>query len=162
MALEKDTSSAGWLRELTTAEIYKRSQGRIARQVTFGGLAVIVAAGCWSAHELLKLSSTLRAMVGWFGVEGRSADVAHQAAAYAIPLACLLGGLWIAFRAVNYPRFADFLIAVEAEMNKVSWPDSGTLFRSSVVVLVSIFFLAMILFGYDLFWNYILKLVGVA
>ncbi len=31
-------------------------------------------------------------------------------------------GLWLCFRLVNMPRFADFLIAVEAEMNKVSWP----------------------------------------
>ena len=31
-------------------------------------------------------------------------------------------GLWAAYRVVNLPAFADFLIAVEAEMNKVSWP----------------------------------------
>ena len=33
---------------------------------------------------------------------------------------------------VNLPVFADFLIAVEAEMNKVSWPTRGELFRGSV------------------------------
>ena len=42
------------------------------------------------------------------------------------------------FRLVNLPKFADFLIAVEAEMNKVSWPTRTELFRSSVVVIVTI------------------------
>src|SRR3712207_7334919 len=38
-------------------------------------------------------------------------------------LPILLGGLlvWFAWRVVNMPTFADFLIATEAEMNKVSW-----------------------------------------
>ena len=35
-------------------------------------------------------------------------------------------------------------------MNKVSWPSRGELFRASVVVIVVIFFLAAILFAYDL------------
>src|ERR1043166_2366629 len=29
--------------------------------------------------------------------------------------------MWVAWRVVNIPAFADFLIATEAEMNKVSW-----------------------------------------
>ena len=33
------------------------------------------------------------------------------------------------------PAFADFLIAVEAEMNKVSWPTRTELFRGSMVVI---------------------------
>jgi preprotein translocase subunit SecE len=59
-----------------------------------------------------------------------------------------LGG-WAAFRIVNIPRFADFLISVEAEMNKVSWPNRNELWRASVVVIVVIFLLTAILFGYD-------------
>ena len=34
----------------------------------------------------------------------------------------LAAGLWASYRLVNVPAVADFLIAVEAEMNKVSWP----------------------------------------
>ena len=43
-------------------------------------------------------------------------------------VAVLAFGLWLGYRIVNVPQFADFLIAVEAEMNKVSWPiiRSGT------------------------------------
>ncbi len=61
----------------------------------------------------------------------------------------MLLGAWAAFRVVNIPAFADFLISVEGEMNKVSWPSRGELFRASVVVILVIFFLAALLFLYD-------------
>ena len=60
-------------------------------------------------------------------------------------------GVWAAFRSVNWPAFADFLIAVEAEMNKVSWPLRGELFRSSAVVIFTIFAIGIVLFGFDAF-----------
>jgi len=41
----------------------------------------------------------------------------------------------------------DFLIAVEAEMNKVSWPSRAELVRSAAVVIFVIFLLATVLFG---------------
>src|SRR5262249_27245960 len=40
---------------------------------------------------------------------------------FTVPLLLILGALWLSWRAVNMPAFADFLIATEAEMNKVSW-----------------------------------------
>ena len=58
-------------------------------------------------------------------------------------------------------KFADFLIAVEAEMNKVSWPAWSELVRSSIVVIFVIFFLAMVLFGYDMLWQFVFKTIGV-
>jgi preprotein translocase subunit SecE len=66
-----------------------------------------------------------------------------------VPLAVGLLGAWAAFRVVNIPSFADFLISVEAEMNKVSWPSRGELYRASLVVIVVIFLLTAILFAYD-------------
>ena len=57
------------------------------------------------------------------------------------------------YRVVNVPAFADFLIAVEAEMNKVSWPTRAELFRASMVVLIVMFRLAFILAAFDLFWK---------
>jgi preprotein translocase subunit SecE len=70
-------------------------------------------------------------------------------------------GWWAAFRLVNMPNFADFLIAVEAEMNKVTWPSRTELVRSSIVVILTILLLAGILYGYDLFWNAVLMAIGV-
>jgi preprotein translocase subunit SecE len=69
---------------------------------------------------------------------------------YIVPALLVAFGAWLAFRIVNFPRFADFLISVEAEMNKVSWPSRGELFRASMVVLVVIFLLTAILLAYDL------------
>jgi preprotein translocase subunit SecE len=53
------------------------------------------------------------------------------------------------------PAFADFLISVEGEMNKVSWPSRSELFRASIVVMVVIFFLAFLLYGYDVLLTWI-------
>jgi preprotein translocase subunit SecE len=114
---------------------YKRSQGRIARQATFLAILAAVAVGAW------RLS----------GGYGGDSPVGR----FVIPLAIAVLGAWAAFRVVNIPRFADFLISVEAEMNKVSWPSRGELFRASMVVLIVIFLLTAILFGYD----FILKTV---
>lgn len=124
------------MQKLFSFGLYKRSQGRITRQATFAALAVSVALGCWQLSEsLINFGPAIQ-----FGVPG----------------ALLLLGWYLAFCVVNYPRFADFLIAVEAEMNKVTWPSRKELIRSSIVVLVTIFLLAIILFSYDLFWRWFL------
>ena len=73
----------------------------------------------------------------------------------------LVAGLWVSYRLVNVPAFADFLIAVEAEMNKVSWPTRPELFRSSIVVLIMIFVLAMFLAGCDIFWKLCCRGLGI-
>ncbi len=78
---------------------------------------------------------------------------------FLIPGVLLIVGVWGTYCAVNVPGFADFLIAVEAEMNKVSWPTRGELFRASMVVLILIFALAFALFGCDMFWKVLLSKV---
>ena len=69
--------------------------------------------------------------------------------------------VWVGFRLVSYPVFANFLIAVEAEMNKVSWPNGQQLWRSSVVVMFVIFALAGFLFVFDAIWTAIFELIGI-
>jgi len=59
------------------------------------------------------------------------------------------------------PAFADFLIAVEAEMNKVSWPSRRELMRGSAVVLLTIIFLAAILYLFDAVWRFIFQTLGI-
>ena len=75
---------------------------------------------------------------------------------YFVPLVVLLVGLWTSFRVVQMPTFADFLISVEGEMSKVSWPARGELFRASIVVMLVIFILAAVLFGFDVMWEFLL------
>ncbi len=124
------------------ASQYKRSQGKIARQMTLAAIAVAFAVGAW------KLSDA------WAG-EGPWMQ-------YGAPLAVLAAGVWAAFRIVNIPRFADFLISVEAEMNKVQWPGRSELWRASIVVIVVIFFLAGSLFLFDIVLDFIFtNLIGI-
>ena len=80
----------------------------------------------------------------------------QDALAIAVALAA---ALWLCYRIVNVPRFADFLIAVEAEMAKVSWPTGDEVARSSAVIICLIFALAGILAAYDLFWWFVLRYV---
>jgi preprotein translocase subunit SecE len=68
---------------------------------------------------------------------------------------------WLAYRLVNFPQFADFLIAVEAEMKKISWPSLQQCFRAAAVVIVTMFFLAAVLFLYDQLWIRFFEAIGV-
>ncbi len=140
-ATVRNTSANPWIRELFQLGIYKRSQGRIARQLTFAAIVVVLLLGGWRL-SVFEINA------------GRWMQVY-------LPTALVGVGTWLAFRLVNVPVFADFLIAVEAEMNKVSWPTWAELVRSSLVVIFCIFFLAAVLFGYDLFWRQLLNLLRV-
>lgn len=145
----------GFFRELLQVALYKRSQGRITRQVTFGALVLIVAIGCWRLQQMLQ--SPPRFLTSWLG------SVSHwwPAVYWGLPLVFLLVGLWVAYRLVNLPRFADFLIAVEAEMNKVSWPSWPELVRGSLVVLTTMIALAVVLAIFDLVWNELFRTIGI-
>jgi len=74
-----------------------------------------------------------------------------------VPLVLMAATLWFAWRAVNYPVFADFLIATEAEINKVSWTSRKALVRDTIVVLTTLFLLTVFLFVVDMFWNAVLS-----
>jgi preprotein translocase subunit SecE len=135
----------GFFHELLAVGIYKRSQGRITRQVTCVSCVVAIALGCYRMHL---------ALLNWDAVAGTLGGVD-----YWLPFLLALAGAWISYRIVNVPRIADFLIAVEAEMNKVSWPTRIELFRASMVVLFCIIALALLLFGYDLVLSQLRSLV---
>lgn len=76
---------------------------------------------------------------------------------YTMPLLMLVGGLWLAWRIVNVPAFADFLIATEAEMNKVSWTTQRRLVQDTIVVLVTVVLMAFYLFSMDVVWKAVLS-----
>ncbi len=117
---------------------YKRSQGRVARQVTLVAMAVMVAVGAWQLNSM-----------GGTNVQQ-----------YVTPLVVLAVGWWASFRIVNLPKFADFLISVEAEMNKVAWPGRSELWRASMVVIIVIFFLAALLYMYDIILGLFMGILG--
>ena len=139
MSNQRTLSAGSFLGELFRLGVYKRNQGRIARQVSCAVVWVVAALGGWRA---------------WMTIDGETLQ-------YVVGGAILVVGVWFGYRIVNVPQFADFLIAVEAEMNKVSWPTRSELVRSAAVVIIVIFLLAVILFGYDLFWRSIFVFIGV-
>lgn len=198
-------------RELFHVGIYKRSQGRITRQVTWAAVALTMALGLWQLSGALEAwdpnwRRDLRAQAAGtvkiipngeivvVDPQGRELekhkipegaerlveegqpiepgqgllrydplrDVWLRAGlCFGLPALLLAAGLWVAYRLVNVPSVADFLIAVEAEMNKVSWPTRAELVRASMVVLITIFALAAILFGFDSFWRWFFELIGI-
>jgi preprotein translocase SecE subunit len=82
---------------------------------------------------------------------------------FTVPLLLLAVSLWLAWRIVNMPTFADFLIATEAELNKVSWTTQKRLVQDTIVVLTTVFLMAIFLFGMDWTWKVVLswKPIGV-
>ena len=68
---------------------------------------------------------------------------------------------WIIFRLVQYPPFVEFLIATEAEMNKVSWTSRDDLYRATTVVLATVVLMAVFLFGVDWLWFACSSIIGV-
>jgi len=139
---KRDSSRASFVSELFRFGLYKPNQGRIVRQVTFLTTAFL---GCLIAWEV-KRSPLMSGM----GAEG-----------YLAMLGIAAVMVWLAFRLVNYSVFADFLIAVEAEMNKVSWPTRRELWNASVVVIFVIFSMAAFLFLFDALWTQVFELIGI-
>ena len=143
MAKDNQGGNSGWvqlLQGLFNAEIYKRSQGRLVRQLTCLAIWVAFGLAAWRTYPTLTIDFQVSSVT-----------------AYVLSGFVLVVGLWLGFRVVNVPSFADFLIAVEAEMNKVSWPSRTELVRSSMVVIILMFGLAMLLFTYDTVLYWIMK-----
>jgi preprotein translocase subunit SecE len=141
-AVAGDSAWGQLLHELVRTDLYKRSQGRIVRQITCLAIWVGAALTAWRLYEYLNVVVK---------------DPRYAAFIYVVPAILLVLGLWLGYRLVNLPTFADFLIAVEAEMNKVSWPSKQELLRASIVVIVLIFGLTVILFAYDNIWALLLS-----
>jgi preprotein translocase subunit SecE len=128
--------------EVLKAGLYKRNQGRLARQLTAAGLGALVVFGVYVLSQ---------GPLAGFGAEVKTG----------VPALILLLAGWLIYRLVNWPLFAEFLISVEAEMNKVSWAGKQELYRATIVVLSTMFFLGVVLFIYDRAWLWILSSIGV-
>lgn len=124
---------------------YKKNSGRWVRSCTSWTVAVLLFCGGWT------LAQHLPDDLPWLTNNVRNL----------LPLVFLVPIAWVSFRISQYPRFADFLIAVEAEMMKVSWPKRDELYRSTIVVIVTMVFLGVYLVFCDIVWQELLNLIGV-
>jgi preprotein translocase SecE subunit len=148
----------GWF----SAAPYKRNQGMRVRRGTILGLLILAGCGIYTllAHKTLDTA----ALPDW-RVVIPFADIQPipilPAIRFTVPMLLAAGSLWIAYRLVNYPTFADFLIATEAELNKVSWTSRKKLIQDTIVVLTTVVLVTFFIFVVDIIWGFSLNKVGV-
>jgi preprotein translocase SecE subunit len=142
--------SQGWF----SAFAYKRTQGLRVRKWTMIGLLLIGGSGVYAVvHQGMLPAGDWNPRLPFTDVRVPVlADVVYSA-----PILLVALSIWFAWRTVNVPPFADFLIATEAEMNKVSWTPLRKLIRDTVVVLVFTALLTAFLLTVDLFWGWTLS-----
>ena len=119
-------------------EIYKRGQGKYTRLCSGFGAAIIVGLGCFQLYVKLEPISW-----GW----GRRAAL-WIATMVPVGLFIILGLL--VFWLINKPTVADFMIAAEGEMKKVSWSSRREIAVSTFIVIVVVILVAMLLGVTDL------------
>jgi preprotein translocase SecE subunit len=163
----------GWFRIKT----HKPSQGLLVRRLTMVGIIVLIGTGVWtltrperhmldtpSGHWRVHIPFTAKTFIPVPPDNLRLApDMASARyinllpdVAYTLPMILAALGLWVSWRSVNYPMFADFLIATSAEMNKVSWTSRKRLVADTIVVLVTVILFTVFLLVVDQLWGFIL------
>jgi preprotein translocase subunit SecE len=122
--------------------IYKRGQGRYARTITFVAAMVV---GLGGAAALSRKLEGAVPLVLQFGVPA---------------LLFVAVGVFM-FWMVNRQKSADFLIATEGEMKKVSWSSRKEIVGSTKVVIVATFIMAGILYAVDAVFALLFTAMGV-
>ena len=146
-----------WLSVLFSTNLYQWKQGRVLRRSTAGAIVLtFVLASQALYHSVLYDMGSTGSVAPFLPAMFRQWPLGY----WVVGLINLIG-LWVAFRAVNYPECAAFLIDVESEMSKVTWPSWAELQRATIVVLGTMFIFSMLLFGYDIAWQKVLELSGV-
>ena len=120
---------------------YKKKQGKPSRQIALCALS-----GCL-AWLLIQVFSVF---------VGRQSGVLWLLTCVAMVVASLVVSLSLLGR----PKSADFLISVQAEIDKVTWPSLSEVKRATVVVLVLIVAMAAVMFTFDLVWQWFFQVIG--
>ncbi|CAN5637217.1 preprotein translocase subunit SecE [soil metagenome] len=144
-----------YLRNLFRTDPYKPLQGWNARLWSGVGMGTILALGIWQLFQSLRQTRIFRAPAQPGGFDP------NLIATYGIPAALIAVLGWAIYRLLHFPPFADFLIATEAEMKKVSWITRDDLKRATAVVLATVVLLSTFLFGVDWIWMQLLQFIGV-
>ncbi len=125
-------------------DIYKRGQGKYTRIATFVGVMVIGVIGAWALSNKLHAYEATSSPYIRFGV----------------PAVLVVGLGILMFWIVNRPASADFMIATESEMKKVSWSSRKEILGSTKVVIVTTFIMAGVLFGVDVLFAKLFDWLG--
>jgi len=116
-------------------DIYKRGQGKYTRLCSAFGAVIIVGLGCMQLYKKLQATDL-----------GLWAETMVPAGLF-VALSVLI--FWL----VNKPSVADFMIAAEGELKKVSWSSRKEIAVSTVVVIVVVIVMAALLGATDLLFH---------
>jgi len=124
-------------------DIYKRGQGKYTRLCSAFGIAIIVGLGCMQLYKKLQA-----------GDLGLWVETMVPAGLF-VALAILI--FWLA----NKPSLANFMIAAEGEMKKVSWSSRQEIAVSTFIVIVVVISMAVLLgttdIGFRTFFTWLLS-----
>ena len=123
-------------------DIYKRGQGYYTRLYSALTMFVIVAFGCYALHEKLRGTNIWVVTLVPAGL-------------------CVVFGLLI-YWLMNKPNFADFLIAAEGEIKKVSWSSRKEIAVSTFIVIFVVTSMTIMLFAADFVFKYLfMEVIGI-
>ena len=124
-------------------KIYKQGQGKNSRLWTAVVLLLIVAIGCWRLHLKLQAQDNV-----WL-------ETLVPALICAVFAAVIY---WLS----NIPAIADFLIAAEGEIKKVSWSNRKEIINSTMIVIFVVVIMAaglgLVDLGFQIFFRQVVKL----
>ena len=122
--------------------IYKRGQGKYTRLCSTFGAAIIVGLGCLQLYNKLQATD-------W----GLWVETMVPAGLFVV-LALMI--YWL----INKATIADFMIAAEGEMKKVSWSSRQEIAVSTLIVIIVVIIMAMLLgitdLGFQAFFSWLL------
>jgi preprotein translocase subunit SecE len=99
-------------------DIYKSGQGKNTRLYSAFGLGIIAGLGCWKLYQQLQA----RDLNPWIET--------------LVPVGLFVGLALLIFLLVNRQKVADFMIAAEGEMKKVSWSSRQEIAASTLIVII--------------------------
>ncbi len=130
-------------------KIYKRGQGKYTRLGSAFAAAIIIGLGCLQLYKKLQA-------VDWKLSQKATLWVATMVPAGLFALFALLI-YWL----VNKPTVADFLVASEGEIKKVSWSSRREITVSTFIVIVVVAIMAALLgvadLGFQMFFDKLLR-----
>lgn len=124
-------------------KIYKRGQGKNSRLWTALTLLLVVGIGCWRLHLKLQAQDNV-----WL-------DTLIPAGVFAVFAAVIY---WLS----NKPVIADFMIAAEGEIKKVSWSSRKEIVNSTLIVITVVAIMAsglgLVDLGFRMFFDNVVNL----
>ena len=118
-------------------KIYKRGQGYYTRLVSALTVFAIIAIGSFVLYQKLTVVGN-----PWIEIF--------------VPIGVCAVFSFLVFWVVNHPKIADFMIAAEGEIKKVSWSSRSEIIASTIVVIGVVIFMSTLLFVADFFFQFMM------